>query len=134
MDDSVHYGVGNSGTLYCSVPIVCGQLACDDYRTLFCTIIDYFQKITRLVVCYWRESEVVNDQDVQLGELIKQFGRLVFKPADGKLLQESWGPEVHGGIPFQTGFVCQGACKVAFANTCTPGDQNIQPFRDPLTK
>ncbi len=71
------------------------------------------------------QSEVVNDQQVELVELVEHFDECAFQPAEGDAFDEAVQVEVVRFMAHETCLVSNCACDVAFSATCRPCDEDV---------
>lgn len=109
MEKSITQGIGDRGLSHGGVPVFGGELAGEDSGGAAVTILDDFEEVRAFLVEEGCQEEVVDDEEVGLGE----FGEKLEARAVGarlvKLFQESRGTEGEDGKSLASGEVAEGA-------------------------
>jgi len=69
MDDAIEDRVGERGVAEILMPVLDRQLAGDDGRLAAAAVVEHFEQVAALGLADGRHSPIVEDQDVELGEL-----------------------------------------------------------------
>src|SRR5580658_6925165 len=72
VDQPVEDRIRDGRILKVSVPLLNGQLACDQRRLAVVAIVEDLEQVATDRIGQWRETEVVDDDEIGLGELAKE--------------------------------------------------------------
>jgi len=110
MDQAIEDGVGQGGIADVVMPVFDGQLAGDEGGGAAVTIFDDLQQVSAVAVIHGSKSQVIDDEDLDLGQFDEKLSVAAVGPCEGHLLEEPGvSAQVESAISFQAGLVCQGA-------------------------
>ena len=109
-------GIGQGGIADGLVPVGDRELAGDDRGPGGIPVIEEFQEVAAMAVIEGFDAEVVEDQDVDPGELAHQFGIAAVAAGDFQVDEELWQSLVEGFVPFPAGFLGQRTGKIGLAD------------------
>src|SRR5206468_9402352 len=89
------------------VPLGGWQLARDDGRVGAIAILQDLEEVAALRILDRRQPPVVDDEDIEAGELGEQADVGAIGPGQGELVEEARSPAVAGAIALATGLVRQ---------------------------
>ena len=91
-----------------------------------------FQEVSSFGIGHGREAEIINHQDMGLGEFVDGFAVTSVSSGQGHLIGELGRTDVEGAVSFPAGFVGQGAGEERFPGTGGTGDDDIVVAPDPV--
>src|SRR5438034_11514444 len=112
--------VGQGGLAEVVVPLGGWQLARDDGRVGAIAILQDLEEVAALRILDRRQPPVVDDEDIEAGELGEQADVGAIGPGQGELVEEARSPAVAGAIALATGLVRQRTGEEAFPDTGRP--------------
>ena len=77
-------------------------------------LLNHFQKVSTFGIAHGRETEIVNDQHMGLGELVDGLAVASVTFGQSHLIGELGGADIEGAVSFPAGLVGQGACEEGF--------------------
>nr|CAA55962.1 unnamed protein product [Pseudomonas fluorescens] len=80
-----------------------------------------------------RQAPVVQNQDIDLGQLLQGAPEATVAVGDAQLLQQARGAQVQRAVALATGLVAQGAGEPGLADAGRAGQQQVVPLTDPVT-
>src|SRR5260370_367625 len=132
VDEAIEDRVGDGGVSDDFVPAIDGQLAGDDDRTGFVSILDDFEQITALVGVEGFWSPVVQDQQVKSCDRPQHPGIASVGAAECEGGEETRHTMVGNGEVVPASLVAEGASKPTLADAAWPSDEEIMPRPDPV--
>ena len=105
MDEAVEDGIGERGVAEQVVPLLERELTGGQRRSGCVAVLEDFEQVATMVGVELGEAEVVEDEEVELGEGGEQFGIGCVATGDGDVVQESWDAQVQRGEAVATGLV-----------------------------
>ena len=108
MEDAVADGVGQGGVGEVVVPLGGRELAGDDGRAGAVAILEDLEQVAALRVLDGGEAPVVDDEDVEAGELAEEADAGAVGAGQGELMEEAGGTAVAGAIALAAGLMGQG--------------------------
>ena len=132
VNEAIEDRVGDGGVSDDFVPAIDGQLAGDDDRTRFVSVLDDFEQITALVGVERFWSPVVQDQQVESCDRPQHPGIPSIGAAECESGEQTRDTMVGNGEVIPASLVAEGASKPTFANAARPGDEKIMPRPDPV--
>jgi hypothetical protein len=108
------------------------ELAGDEGGTPAVAVFEEFKNIVALGVGEWGQAEVVEDEELGLGQTVEELGVGAVGPGERELAEEP-GEAVEVGREAQAaGAVAEGASQIALARPGGAGDQDVVVVADPL--
>ena len=132
VNEAIEDRVGDGGVSDDFVPAIDGQLASDDDRTRFVSVLDDFEQITALVGVERFWSPVIQDQQVESCDRPQHPGIPSIGAAECESGEQTRDTMVGNGEVIPASLVAESASKPTFANAARPGDEEIMPCRDPV--
>jgi hypothetical protein len=132
VDQPVEDRICDGRILKVSVPLLEGQLAGDQRRLAVVAIIEDLHQIPTDRIGQWRETEVVDDDEIGLGELAKERRLGLQGGVTGKLVDEPREPEAADAVVGAAGGMADGASEVTLADAGGSGDKHVEVLGDPL--
>jgi len=109
VEEAVADGVGQRGLAEVIVPLGGRQLARDDRGAAAVAIFEDLEQIPALLILDRRQAPVVEDEDVEAGELREQADVGAVGPGQGEVMEEAGGAPVVGAIALAAGLMRQRA-------------------------
>ena len=128
----VENGVGQGRVLHGVVPCLDRQLAGDDGCFSVIAVLDDFQKLFLVIPGKGRNEQIVQYQDLALGERRHELCGNVRRAWRRRVPGGAWQSLVEGGMPVPACFLSQGAGEIALAGAGGSGDKNVVATRHPL--
>jgi len=132
MDQPVEDGVGDGRIADLFMPVFDWQLTRDDSGSMTVSFLDDFQEISSFGIGHGCEAEIVNHQDMGLGEFVDGFTVASVSLGQGHLVGELGRTDVEGAVSFPAGFVGQGAGEESLSRASGAGDDDIVVAPDPV--
>lgn len=130
--EPVEDGVGQRGVAHVVVPELEGKLAGDDGGGAAVAVLEDLQEIPTIAVAHGGKSQVIDEQDVDLGDPGKELAVAAVGAGQGELLEETGAADVEGAVAFAAGLVGQGAGDEGLAHARGAGDQDVSVMADPV--
>ena len=73
VDEPIQDGVGECGVSHDRVPVLDGQLAGDEGGASAVAVFEDLEEITALGVGEWSEAEVIEDEELGLGQAVEEL-------------------------------------------------------------
>lgn len=108
VDEPVHDGVGQSGVGQGRVPALHRELADDHGGADLAAIVDDLQEVPGLVALSRSDQEVVEGQELDLGQLGEQAGITAVAARQLQVGEQTRGAHVQGGVPAADGGLGEG--------------------------
>ena len=89
------------------MPVLNGQLSCDQCGSQAVSVFEDFQKVIALIFDQLGQPPVIDDQKIGSGEALKQLFVTAVAFSDGQLLQQSGKTPVQGTEALSAGFLSQ---------------------------
>ena len=103
MQDAIADGVGQGGVGEVVVPLGRRQLARDDGRAVAVAVLEDLEQVAALLVGDGRQAPVVDEQDVDAGELAEQADVGAVGPGQREVVKEPRRPAVVGAEALAAG-------------------------------
>ena len=97
MDEPVEDGVGEGGVAEQVMPLLDGKLAGDECGTGGVSVLEEFEEVAAMVGVEGGESEVVEDDEVELGEGGEELGIGAVAAGDGDVVEQARESQVQRG-------------------------------------
>lgn len=133
MYQAIEQGVGQRGVVDPAVPVLDGKLAGQDGGAAAGAVVDHFQQVMPGIFLQRRQAPVVQNQDIDLGQLLQGAPEATVAVGDAQLLQQARGAQVQRAVALATGLVAQGAGEPGLADAGRAGQQQVVPLTDPVT-
>src|SRR5579862_416182 len=115
MDQPIEDRIRHGRILEVDMPLIDGQLTCDQRRLAIVTVIEDLEEISPDCIGQWRQTEVVNDDEIGLSELTQERGLVLQRGMAGELVDEPREPEAADAVIGAAGGMANGAGDVALA-------------------
>jgi hypothetical protein len=89
VDEPVKDGIGQRRIAEVLMPMRQWELASDQGRAAIETVIQDLQQVPLLFVGQWRHGQIIEDQQIGLGELFEQFMVTAVALGDGQFAEEA---------------------------------------------
>src|SRR5258708_27594218 len=132
VDQPIEDRIRDGRILEVGVPLLDGQLARDQCRPAVVAIVEDLQEITTERIGQWGETEVIDDDEMGLGELTQERGLVLQRGVAGELVDEPREPEAADAVIGAAGGMADGAGEVALADAGGAGDKHVEVLGDPL--
>lgn len=133
MDEPVQHGIGDGGIADVLMPMIDGYLAGDDGRGPVVPIIDDFHQVTTLFGGQRGDRPVVQDQELDAGEVLEHSGVTAVTAGDAEPLQQPGHALIEHGPIIAAGAVAESTGQPGFPRAGLPGDEQILVAFDPFT-
>ena len=90
VDEAIEDGVGEGRITDCGVPGVDRQLAGDDGRGAAMSVIHDLEEIAPLLGCKGREAPIVEDEELDAGEVLEETGMPSVTAGERQGLEQPW--------------------------------------------
>ena len=131
MHEPIEDGIGKRGVGDGTMPIGDWKLTGDERAGLVESIVDDFQQIAAKLFRQRRDTEIVQDQELDACEPLEERAFLLLRTGDDELVGQAGQTEVAHAAILAAGLHSQGACDVALAHAGGTGDQDVQSLIDP---
>src|SRR5258708_5961436 len=132
VDEAIEDCVGDSGISDNFVPAIDGQLARDDDRTSFISVLDDLEQIAALIGVERLRSPVIKNEQIETSDSTQHPGIAAIGAAECQGREETWHAMVRNCEVVPTSLVAEGASEPALADAAWPGDEEIMPCPDPV--
>ena len=122
VDESIEDRVGDRGLADQLVPVFDFELTGDDRGLSVLSILDELEEIAAFGVVESGESEVVQNEQIGLGEPLEQLGIRTGASCNEEVLQHARNAEVKGRVSLTTRLMSQGAGDPGLAQACWARD------------
>lgn len=129
--EAIEDGIGDGSVPEVTVPLVDRELAGDERRLSVIAIVEDFEQVADVLVGERGEAEVVDDEELRLGQLPIERRALLHCSVAGEFLDEPWEAEATNGEVGAASRVRERRGDEAFADAGGSGDQDIQVLADP---
>jgi hypothetical protein len=116
------------------VPALVFELTGDDGRAQAVAIFEYFEQVTAGFSGERPDGEVVEDDDIDLGDAREQAGVGAVCAREAKLVEQARDAAVEHAVSFATGLVREGAREVGFSGAGRAGDDHGLVLGDPSAR
>jgi hypothetical protein len=96
-------------------------------------LVEDLPQVAPTLVIEQGQSPVIEDQDVDLGELGHELGIATIAAGKGECFKQAWQALVQGGVALAAAGVGQRAGQVGLAHAGRPGDRDVFMAADPFT-
>src|SRR6266849_3673530 len=132
VDEAIEDCVGDGGISDNFVPAIDGQLAGDDDRTGFISVLDDLEQIAALIGVERLRSPVIKNEQIETSDSTQHLGIAAIGAAECQGREETWHAMVRNCEVVPTSLVAEGASEPALADAAWPGDEEIMPCPDPV--
>ena len=132
VDQSVEDGVGDGGIADLLVPVIHRELTGDDGGGVTVPLLDDLQKVSSFGVGHGGEPEIVNHQDMGIGEFADDLSVTSVSLGEGHLVGELGRTDVERAVSLPTCLIAQGAGEEGFSRAGGAGDNNVVVTLDPV--
>jgi len=132
MDQPVEDGIGDGGVANLFMPVLHGELTGDDGGGMTVSFLNDLQEVSSFGVGHGGEAEIINHQDMGIGELVDHFAVASISLGQGHLVGELGRTDVESTVSFPAGLVGQGAGEEGFSRAGGAGDNNVVVTFDPI--
>ena len=133
VDEPVQDGVGECRVSHDPVPVLDGELAGDQRGPAAVAVLEDFEEVTTLGVRERSEAEVIENEELGLGEAVEELGVGPIGAGERELAQQAREAVVAGREALATRAVAERAGQVALAGARCAGDEDALVIADPLT-
>lgn len=123
--------IGDGAIAQVGVPLIERQLAGDQGGSPVVPIIEDLEQIAHRLIGERGDAEVIEDQQIGLGQLPEERRALVQGAVARELIDEARKAEAAHREIGTTGRVCEGGGQIAFADPGRSGHQHVQVLSDP---
>jgi len=95
------------------------------------SVLDDLEQVAAILGTEFGEAEVVDDQDLGLGERGQQLRVGSIGACDGEVGEQPGGSPVRGAVSVTARAVGQGTSEPRFADAGWPSDEDVEVFADP---
>ena len=131
MDEAVEDRVGEGGVAEEVVPFLERELTGHQGGTGGVAVLEELEQVATMVGVELGEAEVVEGDEVELGERGEQLGIGAVAAGDGEVVQEPWDAQVQRGEAVATGLVGERAGEPGLTDAARAGDEDIEVFAQP---
>ena len=132
MDQPIEDRIRDGRILEVSMPLLDGQLARDQRRPAIVAVIEDLQQVATDRIGQWCKTEVIDDDEIGLGELAQERGLVLQRGVACELVDEPREPEAAHAVVGAAGGMTDGAGEVALADAGGSGDEDVEVLGDPL--
>ncbi len=132
MDKAVEDRVGESGVSHHIVPVVEWKLAGDEGGSSAVAVFEDLEEIGALSVLQGGEPEVIEDEELGLGQAIEELGIGAVGASESNLPQEAREAEVARKESVSARAVSEDAGQIALSIPRSAGDQDVLVVSNPL--
>jgi hypothetical protein len=125
MDQPIEDGVGHGGIADVVVPLFDGKLAGDEGGTHADAIVEDFEQIGSLARANGCDGEVVDHEQVNLGDGGEAFTEAAIGMTDTELIEQPWGAQVQRGEPLPACLLSEGAGEPRLAGAGGAVEQEV---------
>ena len=131
MNETIEDSVREGRILQLSMPVGDRQLGGDDDRAAAEAVVEDFEEISAACGFDGRQAPVVEDQEVDAGEVSVELGDGTLAMGDAQIVEQPRHAQIEGLEPFETGLVGEGARDPALAGAARTCDQDRGAVMDP---
>src|SRR5260370_5395234 len=124
--------VGDGGISDNLVPAIDGQLAGDDDRTSFISVLDDLEQIAALIGVERLRSPVIKNEQIETGDSAQHLGITSIGASECEGGEETRHAMIRNCEVVPTSPVAEGASEPALAAAAWPGEEEIMPFPGPV--
>src|SRR5471032_1418210 len=132
VDDAIEDGVGERRVVEVGVPGLDGQLAGDDGGARADAVVEQLQQVDAFGRADGGDGEVVDDQEVELGQLGQAPGEAAVAVGDLQFVEQPRGAHVQHREAAARGLVRERARQPCLPATRGPGDQQVARVAQPV--
>ena len=132
VDETVEDGVGDGGIADDLVPALDRHLAGENDRAGVVAILDDLQEVAALLGRERLWSPIVEDAEIDAGELAERPGVSAVGACQGQSLEQAGDAVIGGGKILLAGILAERTGEPGFADAARPGDQQIVLGPDPV--
>ena len=131
MHESVEDGVGEGRIPDDVVPVLDRELAGDHSGADAIAVFGNLEQVAAVLGAELGEAEVVDDQDLGLGERGEELGIASVGARDGQFGQQPWQAPVRGAVTVAARAMCQCTSNPRLSDAGGPDDEDAEVFADP---
>lgn len=124
--ESIEDGIGERGFVDIGVPLLDRQLTGDERGLLVVTIVEDFEQVAFVLIAERREPEVVDVEQVNLGQLAQECGAIGLRVLTDQFVDQARHAIGTHRVIGTTGCMRQRAGDVALADAARRSDQHIE--------
>jgi len=132
VDQAVKDGIGDGRISDLFVPVIHRELTGDNGGGMTVPLLDDLQEVSSFGIGHGGEPEIVNHQDMGLGEFVDGLAIASVSLGQRHLIGELGGTDVEGAVSFPAGLVGQGASQEGFSHPGGAGDDDVLMTFDPI--
>ena len=132
VDEAIEDCVCDCGIPDNFIPAIDGQLAGDDDRTSFISVLDDLEQIAALIGVERLRSPVIKNEQIETSDSTQHLGIAAIGAAECQGRKETWHAMVRNCEVVPTSLVAEGASEPALADAAWAGDEEIMPCPDPV--
>src|SRR5262249_56016095 len=114
------------------MPLLEGQLAGDQRRAAVIAVVEDLEQVAADGIRERRKAEVIDDDEIGLGELTQERGLVLQRGVTGKLVDEPRQSEAAHAMVGAAGGMPDGAGDIALADAGGSCDEHVEVLGDPL--
>ena len=132
VDDPVEDGIGDCGLADHVVPARDGQLCSDDGRAPLVAFLEEFKQVEVLLICEAVGAPVVENEELDAGQLVDQLWEAPIEAGHGHILEEPWHADVKNGVIKARGLMAEGTGEPCFSCAGLTGENDLLLCLDPF--
>ena len=109
VNEAVEDAVGNGGIADLIMPVSQGDLAGQDSGAGGVTVVADFEKVTTFRVGQRSHCPIIDNQHVNAGDAVQEFGQAAVDAGNGEIAQQTWGTGIESREAIADGFLRQSA-------------------------
>jgi hypothetical protein len=133
VDEAVQDGVGDGGVADPVMPLGDGELTRNDRRGSAVSILHHFEEVMALGFGGSTHAEIIEDEEVRLGELGEELRIRSVGPGESDFVEEPRDTSIEDPQAATTGGLAKSRGEVALADSRRSRDQDVEVIADPLT-
>jgi len=131
VEESIAKGVGDRGFPHGGVPVFGWELAGEDGGGASVAILDDFEEVGAFLVKEGRQEDVIDNEELGLGEFGEELEARTVSAGLVKLFQEPGGADGEDGESLAGGKIAEGAGDPGFSDACGPREEDVASGGDP---
>ena len=131
MDETVEDCVGEGGVAEAVVPFLDRELAGDQGGPGGVSVLEEFEQVAAMVGIELGEAEVVEDEEVELGEGGEEFGIGAVAAGDGEVVQQPRQSQVQRGESVAAGLMGERTGEPGLSDAARSGDEDVEVLAQP---
>ena len=110
-----------------------GKLGGDDCRASLVTFLKEFEQIKPLLISEAMGAPIIENEQLDPGELVDQSGETAIKTGHGHVLKKPWHPDIENGVVEPGSLMSKSAGQPCFAGSRLPGEDDLLMGPDPAS-